>query len=82
MSMNQTIPKATKAGNGKGLLMHAAGPLEQDALAGIPRSATNARAALHPEAGIEVVVQGPGVKLLAEGSPVAEPIKTVPGNWT
>ncbi len=74
MPMNQTTPEATKAGNGKGLLIHAAGPLEQDALAGILRSAANARAALHPETGIEVVVQGPGVKLLAAGSPAAEAV--------
>ncbi|OMH27857.1 hypothetical protein BKD30_02370 [Tersicoccus phoenicis] len=36
------------------------------------RSAANARAALGLEAGIEVVVQGPGVKLLAQNSPAAE----------
>jgi intracellular sulfur oxidation DsrE/DsrF family protein len=72
--MSQTTPEATKAGNGKGLLIHAAGPLEQDALTGILCSAANARAALGSEAGIEVVVQGPGVKLLAAGSPAAEAV--------
>lgn len=74
MPMNQTTQGATNAGNGKGLLIHAASPLEQDALAGILRSATNARAALHPGTAIEVVVQGPGVKLLAAGSPASEAI--------
>lgn len=58
-----------KDGHGRGLLIHSAGPLEQDALAGILRRASNARAALTPGTGIEVVVQGPGVKLLATNSP-------------
>lgn len=74
MPTNGTTAEATKAGNGKGLLIHAAGPLEQDALAGILRSATNARAALHAQTGIEVIVQGAGVKLLAAGSPATEAI--------
>lgn len=56
-------------GAGRGLLIHAVGPLEEDALSDILRSATNARAALGPEAGIEMVIQGPGVRLLAAGSP-------------
>ncbi|WP_255771665.1 DsrE family protein [Pseudarthrobacter sulfonivorans] len=56
----------------RGLLIHAAGPLEPDALAGILRSAANARAALGVAAAIEVVVQGPGVRLLAAGSALDE----------
>ncbi|HKU01908.1 MAG TPA: DsrE family protein [Arthrobacter sp.] len=56
----------------RGLLIHAAGPLEPDALAGILRSAANARAALGAAAAIEVVVQGPGVRLLAAGSALDE----------
>ncbi|MGN6441619.1 MAG: DsrE family protein [Arthrobacter sp.] len=65
-----------QAGNGgeRGLLIHAAGPLEQDALAGILRSAANARAALGAATGIEVVIQGPGVKLLAASALTGEAI--------
>lgn len=69
-----TTADAAKGPSGKGLLIHAAGPLEQDALAGILRGATNARAALDPATDIEVVVQGVGVKLLAAGSPATEAI--------
>jgi intracellular sulfur oxidation DsrE/DsrF family protein len=53
------------------LLIHSARPLEQEALAGVLRSAANARTALGQEAGIEVGVQGSGVKLLATNSPAA-----------
>ena len=60
--------------SGPGLLIHAAGPSEPDTLAGILRSAANARAALKPGAAIEVVVQGPGVRLLTADSPVNEAI--------
>jgi hypothetical protein len=61
-------PTAGASGEGaRGLLIHAAGPLEHDALTGILRSAANARAALGAAAAIEVVVQGPGVRLLAKG---------------
>ncbi|WP_431230697.1 DsrE family protein [Paenarthrobacter nicotinovorans] len=67
-SINRTPAETAKDGDGRGLLIHSAGPLEQDSLAGILRSASNARAALGPGAGIEVVVQGPGVKLLAMDS--------------
>ncbi|TJY69262.1 hypothetical protein E4J89_11950 [Arthrobacter sp. CAU 1506] len=56
-------------GDARGLLIHSAGQLERDALAGILRSAANARAELGPGAGIEVVIQGPGVTLLASDSP-------------
>ena len=72
MSRHATAPETGHSG--PGLLIHSAGPLEKDALAGILRSATNARAALGQGAGIEVVVQGPGVKLLATNSPAAEAI--------
>jgi uncharacterized protein len=72
MSANATVPEAVQAG--PGLLIHSTGPLEQDALAGILRSAANARAALGQEADIEVVVQGPGVTLLATNSLVTEAI--------
>lgn len=60
----------------QGLLIHSAGPLEQHALAGILRSASNARAALGPGTGIEVVVQGPGVKLLATTASAAEAVNS------
>lgn len=65
-----------QAGNGgeRGLLIHSAGPLEQDALAGILRSAANARAALGQGSGIEVVIQGPGVKLLAKSTSASDAI--------
>lgn len=73
MSLNETAETANDQ-DGRGLLIHAAGPLEQDALAGILRSASNTRAALGPGTGIEVVIQGPGVKLLAVNSPATETI--------
>lgn len=68
-----TTPGETKQG-GPGVLIHSAGPLDQDTLAGIFRSAANARAALGQGVGIEVVIQGPGVKLLAADSTVIEAI--------
>jgi uncharacterized protein len=74
VSTGRTAGEAAKAGNAKGLLIHAAGPLEPDVLAGILRSAMNARAALGPGTAIEMVVQGPGVKLLTSGSPSTEAI--------
>lgn len=66
--------QATSTETGAGLVIHSAGPLEADNLAGILRSAANARAALGRDAAIEVVIQGPGVKLLAAGSPASEAI--------
>jgi uncharacterized protein len=72
MSANATVPETVQAG--PGLLIHSTGPLEQDALAGILRSAANARAALGQGTGMEVVVQGPGVKLLAKNSSAIEAI--------
>ncbi|WP_207597803.1 DsrE family protein [Arthrobacter sp. D5-1] len=70
--METTVPETEQAR--PGLLIHSAGPLEQDALAGVLRSAANARAALGQGPGIEVVIQGPGVKLLAKSSPATEAI--------
>ena len=72
MSAQTTVPETAQAG--PGLLIHSAGPLEQDALAGVLRRAANARAALGQGAGIEVVVQGSGVKLLTRNSPAIEAI--------
>ncbi|MGD9430718.1 DsrE family protein [Paenarthrobacter sp. C1] len=72
MSAQTRNPETKQAA--PGLLIHSAGPLEKDALTGILRSAANARAALGQESGIEVVVQGPGVTLLATNSPAAEAI--------
>lgn len=69
--------QATSTEAEAGLVIHSAGPLEADNLAGILRSAANARAALGQGAGIEVVVQGPGVTLLAANSPAAETIASV-----
>ena len=62
MSVQTTIPETEQAGTG--LLIHSAGPLEQDALTGILRSAANARAAVGQGAHVEVILPGPGVKLL------------------
>lgn len=70
--MQTTVPETAQAG--PGLLIHSAGPLEQEALTGILHSAANARAALGKGAHIEVVVQGPGVKLLATNTPATEAI--------
>ncbi|MET4901678.1 DsrE family protein [Paenarthrobacter sp. CC6] len=70
--MQTTDPETEQAG--PGLLIHSAGPLEQEALTGILRSAANARAALGQGAHIEVVIQGPGVKLLAANTPATEAI--------
>lgn len=70
--MQTTVPKSEQ--DGPGLLIHSAGPLGQDALTGILRSAANARAALGQGADIEGIVQGPGVKLLPTNSPATEAI--------
>jgi uncharacterized protein len=67
-------PEMPQAPNGPGLLIHAAGRLEPNTLAGILRSSANARAALTPGTAIEVVVQGPGVRLLAADSRVGDAI--------
>ncbi|MEV8181458.1 DsrE family protein [Specibacter sp. NPDC078692] len=75
-NINRAPAEAANDGGGRGLVIHTVGPLEQDTLTGILRSATNARAALTPGTGIEVVVQGPGVKLLATNSPATEAVKS------
>lgn len=67
--MQTTVPETVQAG--PGLLIQSAGPLEQEALTGILHSA---RATLGQGAHIEVVVQGPGVKLLATNTPATEAI--------
>ncbi|MDP9988389.1 DsrE family protein [Arthrobacter sp. KFRI-F3372] len=60
-------PVAT-AGNQAGLLIHAAGQIDEDALLAVLRSAANAVAALPPNKTVEVLIQGPGVKLLVADS--------------
>lgn len=62
-----TNPAAT-AGNRAGLLIHAAGQIDADALLAVFRSAANAVAALPPNKPVEVLIQGPGVKLLVADS--------------
>lgn len=57
-----------------GLLVHGAGPGAQDWLPGVLRSATNAADALPAGIAIEVVIQGPGVALLSNGSGFADEI--------
>jgi intracellular sulfur oxidation DsrE/DsrF family protein len=74
VSENEGTPVVTQAPAGPGLLIHAAGPLEADTLAGVLRSSANARAALKPGVAIEVVVQGPGVRLLTADSTLGEAI--------
>lgn len=62
-----------------GLLIHAAGHLDQDAVQAVLRSATNARTALPPGTAIEVIVQGAGVAMLTAGSPAAESLNQAQG---
>ena len=57
-----------------GLLVHGAGQGAQDWLPGVLRSATNAADALPAGTAIEVVIQGPGVALLSDGSGFAAEI--------
>lgn len=64
----QEIPPARER---PGLLIHGAGPAVSDAFAGVLRSAANASTALPPGTGLEVVVQGAGVKFLEAGSDLA-----------
>ncbi|WP_024368504.1 DsrE family protein [Arthrobacter sp. TB 26] len=67
--------RGERAGRGRrGLVAHSAGPLPDDALAGVLRSSQNAVAALGPGVPIEAVIQGPGVAHLAEGSVFGEAI--------
>jgi uncharacterized protein len=70
------VESARQHGIGRGLLVHSAGSLERDTLAAILRSAANARAAFGADIGIEVVIQGPGVTLLAADSPSTEAINS------
>lgn len=61
-------------GAARGLLVHSAGPADSTGIAAGLRSAANAVAALAPGVPVEVVVQGPGVALLAAGSTLEEPV--------
>lgn len=63
----------------QGVLVHFAGPAESAGLAAALRSAANAVAALAAAVPIEVVVQGPGVGLLATGSTLGESISEALG---
>ncbi len=63
----------------RGLLVHCVGPAESAGLAAALRSAANAVAAFAPGVPVEVVVQGPGVGLLATGSMLGEPISEALG---
>lgn len=56
------------AGAARGLLVHSAGPADSAGISAALRSAANAVAALAAGVPVEVVVQGPGVSLLAAGS--------------
>lgn len=58
----------------RGLVVHVAGPAESAGLSAALRSAANAVAALAAGVPVEVVVQGPGVVLLAAGSTLGEAI--------
>ena len=60
-----------------GLLVHGAGQGAQYWLPGVLRSATNAADALPAGTAIEVVIQGPGVALLSDGSGFAAEITAV-----
>ena len=46
---------------------------------GVLRSATNARTALPPGTAIEIIIQGPGVTMLSNSSPVTEALKQAQG---
>ncbi len=63
----------SKSVAGQGLLIHHFGAADEEHLAPAFRSAQNAVLAM-PEAAIEVVVQGPAVALLANGSAMAEDV--------
>lgn len=71
--------EATGTSARAGLLIHAAGVLDQDAVQAVLRSATNARTALPPETAIEVVIQGTGVAMLIAGSPATESLNQAQG---
>jgi len=65
---------ALDAGVARGLLVHSAGPADSAGITAALRSAANAVAALPAGVPVEVVVQGPGVALLAAGSTLEEPV--------
>ena len=69
------FPNDAQAGHAmRGLLVHSAGPADSAGISAVLRSAANAVAALAPGVPVEVVVQGPGVALLAAGSTLEEPV--------
>lgn len=59
-----------------GLLVHAFGAVNDEHLLSVFRSAQNAEIAM-PDKTIEVVIQGPAVSLLAQGSPLARTVGKV-----
>ncbi|MCY0905820.1 DsrE family protein [Arthrobacter sp. H14-L1] len=63
----------------RGVVVHCVGPAESAGLIGALRSAANAVAALAPGVPVEVVVQGPGVGLLAIESTLGESISEALG---
>ncbi|WP_227453746.1 DsrE family protein [Paenarthrobacter sp. YJN-D] len=77
MTANEGSAMSSPGPNDPGLLLHAAGPLDAEPLAGVLRSSANARAALKHGRAIEVVVQGAGVRLLTGDSPINEAITNV-----
>ncbi|MEN8583149.1 DsrE family protein [Burkholderia sp. RS01] len=77
MTANEGSPMSSPGPNDPGRLLHAAGPLDAESLAGVLRSSANARAALKHGPAIEVVVQGAGVRLLTRHSPIKEAITNI-----
>jgi intracellular sulfur oxidation DsrE/DsrF family protein len=73
------VPVESAPAGKPGLLIHAAGPLDEDALVAVLRTATNAVAALPSSRPIEVLVQGPGVRMLAAGSSVTAAVREALG---
>lgn len=69
-----SLDNAPGSGAARGLLVHSAGPADSAGISAVLRSAANAVAALDPGAPVEVVVQGPGVALLAADSTLEEPV--------
>jgi intracellular sulfur oxidation DsrE/DsrF family protein len=60
------------AGAAQGLLIHAYGAEDSDALATALRAARGSRKELGPGPEIQIIVQGPAVRLLTVGSTYAE----------
>lgn len=79
MPDTESSNNAPDAGSARGLLVHCAGPADSAGIAAALRSAGNAVVALSPGAPIEVVIQGPGVGLLAASSTLGEPISEALG---